>query len=203
MATKYRKGHELFHLLLFLFRTVLIRQAAMVHKYHWLYFFIPSIFLASAQHQNIYIPNFCYNDRYKGRNQSFWILRIYVYNRERYEKQESFIILDFQHKNCACTKSQGRPWSIPVNKWEFVWACASKMSTQLRGYTQRVFAKRHNCVNIAKYLVQNRWLFYVENGDDINLIIQNFLVTFYFTVATLLSKHFECLHDNTGNSCIL
>ena len=120
MATKYRKGHELFHLLLFLFRTVLIRQAAMVHKYHWLYFFIPSIFLASAQHQNIYIPNFCYNDRYKGRNQSFWILRIYVYNRERYEKQESFIILDFQHKNCACTKSQGRPWSIPVNKWEFV-----------------------------------------------------------------------------------
>jgi hypothetical protein len=35
-------------------------------------------------------------------------------------------------------------------------------------YTQRVFTKRRNCVNIAKCLVQNKWLFYVENGQDLN-----------------------------------
>jgi hypothetical protein len=35
-------------------------------------------------------------------------------------------------------------------------------------YTQRVFIKRRNCVNIAKCLVQNKWLFYDENGHDLN-----------------------------------
>jgi hypothetical protein len=35
-------------------------------------------------------------------------------------------------------------------------------------YTKRVFTKRHNCVNIAKCLVQNKLLFYVENGHDLN-----------------------------------
>jgi hypothetical protein len=35
-------------------------------------------------------------------------------------------------------------------------------------YTQRVITKRRNCVSIAKCLVQNKLLFYVENGHDIN-----------------------------------
>jgi hypothetical protein len=46
----------------------------------------------------------------------------------------------------------------------------SRMShAQLREiYTQSVFTKRRNSVNIAKYLVQNKLLFYVENGQDLN-----------------------------------
>jgi hypothetical protein len=35
-------------------------------------------------------------------------------------------------------------------------------------YTQRVFIKGRNWVNIAKSLVQNDWLFYFENGHDLN-----------------------------------
>jgi hypothetical protein len=41
----------------------------------------------------------------------------------------------------------------------------AKWATQLRGiHATRVY----NCVNIAKCLVQNKWLFYVENGYDLN-----------------------------------
>jgi hypothetical protein len=55
----------------------------MYHKYHWLYFFIPSIFVGSyAQDQKIYVPNLCYNERYKGRSQRFWILKIIVRKRK-------------------------------------------------------------------------------------------------------------------------
>ena len=68
------------------------------------------------------------------------------------------------------------PWtSIPsihateTNRWEI---CLSmREQNEPRNcveYTQRVFTKRRNCVNIAKCLVQNKLLFYVENGHDIN-----------------------------------
>jgi hypothetical protein len=41
----------------------------------------------------------------------------------------------------------------------------AKWATQLRG----IHAMRaYNCVNIAKFSVQNKWLFHVENGHDLN-----------------------------------
>jgi hypothetical protein len=76
----------LIYRVLFLFRTVLIRQAAMGHRYHWLSFFIPYIFLANARHPGRYIPNFCFNDKNNaGRIQSFWKLNIYVWKGKVYK----------------------------------------------------------------------------------------------------------------------
>jgi hypothetical protein len=58
---------------------------------------------------------------------------------------------------------------VPLNRWEI---CLSmREQNEPRNsveYTQRVFTKRRNCVNIAKYLVQNKWLLYVENGQGLN-----------------------------------
>jgi hypothetical protein len=58
---------------------------------------------------------------------------------------------------------------IYVNRWEICLSMREQNDPRkCVEYTQRVFAKRRNCVNIAKCLVQNKWLFYVENGHDLN-----------------------------------
>jgi hypothetical protein len=56
-----------------------------------------------------------------------------------------------------------------LNRWEICLSMHEQNEPRnCVEYTQRVFTKRRNCVNIAKCLVQNKWLFYVENGHDLN-----------------------------------
>jgi hypothetical protein len=54
---------------------------------------------------------------------------------------------------------------------KFVWACASKMSHAIAWkcgiHTTRVYKKAQSC-KYCQMFVQNKWLFYVENGHDLN-----------------------------------
>jgi hypothetical protein len=75
--------------------------------------------------------------------------------------------------------------SLPGNRWEI---CLSmREQNEPRNcveYTQCVFTKRHNRVNIAKCLYKINDCF-VLKMDMIKLIIQNFLVTFYISTLPL------------------
>ena len=59
---------------------------------------------------------------------------------------------------------------LPVyNRWEICLSTREQNTPRnCVEYTQRVFTKSSNCVNIAKCLVRNKLLFYVENGHDLN-----------------------------------
>ena len=81
-------------------------------------------------------------------------------------------------------------------------------------YTQRVFTKRHNRVNIAKCLYKindcfmlkiNHTEFFTDVLFQYPAIVSGGLSVCIRseTVVTLLSKNFECLHENRGKSCIL
>jgi hypothetical protein len=56
-----------------------------------------------------------------------------------------------------------------VNRWEI---CLSmREQNEPRNcveYTQRVFTKKAQSCKYCQMFVQNKWLFYVENGHDLN-----------------------------------